>query len=83
MAAEEESGVQGYVDGYREGRICGWAWRPSLPHETLTVEVLIDGVMTGEAAGLGSAASSYESKTATHCQAPNCWLMPMAMWCLK
>ena len=50
MAAEQESGVQGYVDGYREGRICGWAWRPSLPHETLTVEVLIDGVMAGEAA---------------------------------
>jgi glycosyltransferase involved in cell wall biosynthesis len=50
MVAEEESGVQGYVDGYREGRICGWVWRPSMPHETLSVEVLIDGVVAGEAA---------------------------------
>ncbi|HWW22100.1 MAG TPA: glycosyltransferase [Steroidobacteraceae bacterium] len=50
MAGEEDSEVQGYVDGVREGRICGWAWRPSTPHETLTVEVLIDGVVAGEAA---------------------------------
>jgi|SRR5580704_1750787 glycosyltransferase involved in cell wall biosynthesis len=50
MAGEEESGVQGYVDGYRDGRICGWAWRPGEPYKTLAVEVLIDGAVAGEAA---------------------------------
>lgn len=50
MTAEEETEVQGYVDGYREGRMYGWAWRPKLPHETLTVEVLLDGTVVGEAA---------------------------------
>jgi glycosyltransferase involved in cell wall biosynthesis len=50
MDSTEESAVQGYVDGYGEGRIRGWAWRPSYPHETVTVEVLIDGVLIAEAA---------------------------------
>jgi len=45
MDSTEESTVQGYVDGYSEGRIRGWAWRPDYPHETVTVEVLIDGVL--------------------------------------
>jgi glycosyltransferase involved in cell wall biosynthesis len=48
MSSEGASEVQGYVDGYREGRIHGWAWRPSAPHEMLTIEVLVDGAIVAE-----------------------------------
>lgn len=42
--------VVGWTDGYREGRVCGWAWRPGLPEEKVSIEVLLDGKVVAEAA---------------------------------
>jgi glycosyltransferase involved in cell wall biosynthesis len=41
--------VIGCTDGYREGRICGWAWRPG-SDEPVSIEVLIDGAVVAESA---------------------------------
>jgi hypothetical protein len=42
--------VVGWCDGYQRGYIRGWAWYPRRPHETVTIEILVDGQVVAEAA---------------------------------
>jgi len=41
--------IVGWTDGFRKGYIEGWAWRPNRPHDTVVVQLFVDGVLAGEA----------------------------------
>jgi glycosyltransferase involved in cell wall biosynthesis len=47
--ASEADRVTGYCDGYSEGAVHGWAWRPGRPHEHVEVELVVDGAPAGKA----------------------------------
>jgi hypothetical protein len=47
--AMDEDSVVGCADGFRQGFIEGWAWRPKRPADAVTVEVLVDGKLAAEA----------------------------------
>jgi glycosyltransferase involved in cell wall biosynthesis len=70
MTLDDEHLIAGYVDEYRDGRIHGWAWRPSMPLEMVAVEILVDGVIVAEtvaclyradleAAGIGDGSHAF------------------------
>jgi hypothetical protein len=40
--------IVGCTDGFRQGYIEGWAWRPNRPHDTVIVQLLVDGSLAGE-----------------------------------
>jgi glycosyltransferase involved in cell wall biosynthesis len=48
-AAPPPEDVVGWSDGYQRGRICGWAWYPANPDRAVTVELVVDDVVLGEA----------------------------------
>ena len=37
--------VEGRVDGCRQGKVWGWAWRPTEPADAVEIEVVIDGTV--------------------------------------
>ncbi len=62
--------LRGSLDGFREGELTGWAWRPTAPDEAVTILVQIDGVTVGrdaadrhrsdlEAAGIGNGRHAF------------------------
>lgn len=48
MDVSDKDKIVGCADGYRQGYVEGWAWRPNRPHDTVTVELLVDGVVVAE-----------------------------------
>ncbi len=50
---EEAPEVVGHFDAYRSGKFIGWAWRPNSPDQFVTVEVIADGFVIGEAVASG------------------------------
>ena len=48
MDTLDQDAVVGCTDGFRHGFIEGWAWRPNRPHDTVVVQLLVDGVLAGE-----------------------------------
>ena len=51
MAAMDDQDLDtivGCTDGFRQGYIEGWAWRPNRPHDTVIVQLLVDGALAGE-----------------------------------
>ena len=42
--------ITGWCDGYDRGHIRGWAWYPRQPHQTVVVEVVVNGQVVAEAA---------------------------------
>ena len=47
-AAEHEDKVVGCADGFRKGYVEGWAWRPDRPHDTVTVQLVVEGAVVAE-----------------------------------
>lgn len=41
--------IVGCTDGFRQGYIEGWAWRPNRPHDTVAVQLLVNGVLVADA----------------------------------
>jgi len=63
--------LRGRVDGAFDGVLRGWLWDPDRPHERLTAEIHVDGVILGsmranipradlEYAGIGEGGSGFE-----------------------
>ncbi len=48
MDTLDQDAVVGCTDGFRHGFIEGWAWRPNRPHDTVVVQLLVDGALAGE-----------------------------------
>jgi hypothetical protein len=48
MDEQNTDTIVGCTDGFRAGYIEGWAWRPDRPHDTVVVQLYVDGQLTGE-----------------------------------
>jgi glycosyltransferase involved in cell wall biosynthesis len=42
------SQVHGHFDGYLGGSFEGWAWRPEQPEETVSIQIIADGLLLAE-----------------------------------
>jgi hypothetical protein len=40
--------IVGCTDGFRQGYVEGWAWRPGKPHDMVVVQLLVDGKLVAE-----------------------------------
>jgi hypothetical protein len=47
-APAHEDRVVGQADGFRKGYVEGWAWRPNRPHDTVAVQLLVEGAVVAE-----------------------------------
>ena len=50
MDASVADAVVGCCDGYERGQIRGWAWFPNRPHESVVVQVCLDGAVMASGA---------------------------------
>jgi hypothetical protein len=48
MDASDADKIVGQVDGFRQGYVEGWAWRPLRPHEPVIVQMLVNGNLIAE-----------------------------------
>ncbi|HTZ71538.1 MAG TPA: hypothetical protein VMB71_12865, partial [Acetobacteraceae bacterium] len=48
MDATDADKIVGQTDGFRQGYVEGWAWRPERPAEPVIVQMLVNGVLQAE-----------------------------------
>lgn len=48
MDVTDADTIVGQTDGFRQGYVEGWAWRPQRPHEPVVVQMLVNGLLKGE-----------------------------------
>ncbi len=68
--------VVGWCDGYDRGHVRGWAWFPRRPHETVTVQLVVDGSVVAEAA---ACVSRPDLKTAGIGHGRHAFAIPFAL----